>query len=155
MTTQPPAQELPELSMSMFASRADYDDACLKQRIRNAGGIVHSDGNIFFTNAEQFIAASQAGRAAACYVRTDALERLKDKRLSGYGAMLNKESADGLMPLYTAPPLEVREAMSDEEIDELLDDPIMGAFEKDAPIEYDRAIFRLAEKHFTATAKGE
>lgn len=32
----------------------------LKAAIRAAGGIVHGDGNIFFTNANQFIAASLA-----------------------------------------------------------------------------------------------
>lgn len=32
----------------------------LKDSIRDAGGIVHSDGNIFFTNAEQFLIAASA-----------------------------------------------------------------------------------------------
>ena len=32
----------------------------LKAAIREAGGIVHSDGNIFFTNAELFLAAARA-----------------------------------------------------------------------------------------------
>lgn len=30
----------------------------IKDTIRAAGGIIHSDGNIFFTRAEQFLAAA-------------------------------------------------------------------------------------------------
>jgi hypothetical protein len=36
----------------------------LKQTIRDAGGIVHSDGNIFFTNADQFQRAAIAAASA-------------------------------------------------------------------------------------------
>jgi len=36
----------------------------LRDAIRQAGGIVHGDGNIFFTNAEQFRAAALASQAA-------------------------------------------------------------------------------------------
>lgn len=35
-------------------------ERALKDAIRAAGGIVHSDGNIFFTNAEQFLQAARA-----------------------------------------------------------------------------------------------
>ncbi len=36
----------------------------LKDAIRAAGGIVHSDGNIFFTNVEQFQRAASSERVA-------------------------------------------------------------------------------------------
>lgn len=39
--------------------------AALKDAIREAGGIVHGDGNIFFTNAEQFTKAALAASAPA------------------------------------------------------------------------------------------
>ena len=35
----------------------------IKSKIRDAGGIVHGDGNIFFTNSEQFNAAARAALA--------------------------------------------------------------------------------------------
>lgn len=36
----------------------------IKAKIRTAGGIVHSDGNIFFTNSEMFLAAARAALLA-------------------------------------------------------------------------------------------
>jgi hypothetical protein len=41
----------------------------LKATIREAGGIVHGDGNIFFTNAEQFLAAAREAVAGAIDAR--------------------------------------------------------------------------------------
>jgi hypothetical protein len=41
----------------------------LKATIREAGGIVHGDGNIFFTNAEQFLAAAGEAVAGAIVAR--------------------------------------------------------------------------------------
>lgn len=40
------------------------DDKALKDAIREAGGIVHSDGNIFFTNADQFKKAAALSHKA-------------------------------------------------------------------------------------------
>jgi predicted metal-dependent phosphoesterase TrpH len=46
-------------------------------RIRLAGGIVHSDGNIFFTRAEQFVAAAVLCGEDASSGRSELLEALK------------------------------------------------------------------------------
>ncbi|WP_322880316.1 hypothetical protein [Pandoraea sputorum] len=55
--------------------------------IRAAGGIVHSDGNIFFTNAEQFHAAADSIRTPAAQgaVREELVRNIKDaiRELSG------------------------------------------------------------------------
>jgi hypothetical protein len=51
----------------------------LKQTIRDAGGIVHSDGNIFFTNADQF---QRAAIAAASAVKSGtAMQPLTDDEI--------------------------------------------------------------------------
>lgn len=45
--------------------------AALKDAIREAGGIVHSDGNIFFTSAEQFTEAALAASAPVAPTSVD------------------------------------------------------------------------------------
>lgn len=48
----------------------------LHTKIREAGGIVHRDGNIFFTGVEQFLKASRSATS-----EQSALERLKTRLL--------------------------------------------------------------------------
>jgi hypothetical protein len=55
MTPTPPASCSDALS-----------DERIHAAIRNAGGIVHSDGNIFFTNAAKFLAAAASLSPASC-----------------------------------------------------------------------------------------
>jgi len=61
----------------------------LKETIREAGGIVHGDGNIFFTNAEQFLAA--AGEAVAGAIDARGREDLLDYAQT-FGAVLSDAS---------------------------------------------------------------
>ena len=52
--------------------------AALKDAIREAGGIVHGDGNIFFTNAEQFTKAALAASAPVAPAPRDLLQAVEN-----------------------------------------------------------------------------
>ena len=69
----------------------------IKAAIREAGGMVHSDGNIFFTNAVQFLKAAIAADKA---VAPDGWVLVPREFLAGFNTLAHNYSLKAIAPDY-------------------------------------------------------